>query len=211
MAIDHATLQYYQRNAEDLVSMYDKAQPHYLSMLMTELRPTTAQLSDQSLQVLDVGCGSGRDVAALRAAGVCAWGVDASARLIAEGTRHYQLPAACLSTSSLPRLREINGHYDAVLCSAVLQHIPDADLKLSLQRLCSLCKPGGHILISVPARYPVNAEQRDANGRYFAVRPVQTYSDILRNLGMQLQETQKSTDGLQRPGIAWQVLLFHRT
>ena len=55
-----STLAFYNEHAPDLVKTYAGAEPTYLAHLKTLLRR-------DSSTVLDVGCGTGRDVAALRA------------------------------------------------------------------------------------------------------------------------------------------------
>jgi 2-polyprenyl-6-hydroxyphenyl methylase/3-demethylubiquinone-9 3-methyltransferase len=98
-------------------------------------------------RVLDLGCGAGRFVAALREAGVDAVGVDVAAAALERARR--VAPGADL------RLVEEDGSLplehrsvDLVWCSEVLEHVADVShLLLEARRVL---RPGGRLLVTVP-------------------------------------------------------------
>jgi len=92
---------YYSNHASDLVKRYNTATPTYLAHAKTLARP--------GARILDVGCGTGRDVARLREAGFDARGVDQSPEMIHAGSDFYGLPEGVLTTASLPGLVSITG------------------------------------------------------------------------------------------------------
>ncbi len=196
-----ATHTFYAANAERLAEFYDGAEPTYLAHLRTLLR-------DAGDRVLDVGAGSGRDVGSLIASGHGAVGVDASPEMVAAGRRRYGLSETQLLVGSLPALSGITERFAAVLCAAVLQHLPDSQLLDALYRLRSLLLPGGFLVISVPVEYPVDGNSRDANGRLMIVRPPEQYQFFLERLGLRQILSYGQQDSLGREGIAWRVLLF---
>ena len=98
-------------------------------------------------RVLDLGCGAGRFLAALREAGADPVGVEL-AEAAAERAR-ANVPGADVRLlepdGSLPFG---HGEFDLVWCSEVLEHIPDvAHALLEVRRVL---KRGGRLLLTVP-------------------------------------------------------------
>jgi SAM-dependent methyltransferase len=96
--------------------------------------------------VLDVGCGWGTNLVALENAGYRVSGLDISRRAlerIDKAERH--LIEADLS-QDLPAVRPL---VDAVLALDVIEHIDDD--RAALARIATLVRPGGIVIVSVPA------------------------------------------------------------
>ena len=109
------------------------------ALLLGEARPGE--------RVLDLGCGAGRFVAALRSAGVDAVGVEIAEAALERARRNA--PGADV------RLLEPDGsiplghaEVDLVWCSEVLEHVPDTGTLLTEAR--RVLKPGGRLLVTVP-------------------------------------------------------------
>ena len=97
-------------------------------------------------RILEIGCGTGHNLPMLRRFGeVDAIEIDAAARQIA--SRRLGKP---VMASPLPALEGVpDGAYDLVAILDVLEHI-DADRE-ALTGIAAKLKPGGRILITVPA------------------------------------------------------------
>ncbi len=94
---------------------------------------TASRLGAQ--RVLDVGCGRGWVVEALRAGGVDAWGVDPSPYLAGlSRIQPYHIRA------SADRLPFDAGAFDVVLCTDVLAHIPEPFVERSLREMVRVCR-----------------------------------------------------------------------
>lgn len=99
-------------------------------------------------RVLDLGCGAGRFVAALRQAGADPVGVEIAgaalerARAVAPGADLRLLE----DDGSIPLE---HGSVDLVWCSEVLEHVPDTAGLLSEAR--RVLKTGGRILVTTPS------------------------------------------------------------
>jgi 2-polyprenyl-3-methyl-5-hydroxy-6-metoxy-1,4-benzoquinol methylase len=97
-------------------------------------------------EILEVGCGEGYVLAALRAAGVkCPiHGIDFSEAAIDEAKR--RVPDATFAIEDARELARSGRRYDLVLMIEVLEHLPDAQYMLSV--LAQLSKR--HVIVSVP-------------------------------------------------------------
>jgi SAM-dependent methyltransferase len=101
----------------------------------------------QGKVALDIGCGFGRDVGAMRQRGALAYGVDVSPPLLAMATTKigpYFAEADVFTMQSLPF--GLNG-LDIIWSCAALVHVPAEQLPTLLQRWDSWLKPGGVIVI----------------------------------------------------------------
>jgi SAM-dependent methyltransferase len=199
-----ATLKFYRDNASSLITPYDRIVPAYVAHLKALLR-------GRSASVIEVACGTGRNVAELLADGLDASGVDGSAEVIAAGRAHYRLPENRIWVDSLPHLKQVSRRYDAVLCAGALQHIPDRQLLDSLYRLRSLVAAEGFLMLSIPLSFPAGGGSRDRLGRIIRLRPAAQYLFFLERLGMREIVAYEDEDFLGREGVTWCVLLFSAT
>ena len=112
--------------------------------------------------VLDIGCGTGRHMAAAyQLPGITVVGVDISRNDIQDARGrmrfHDQLGAHgggiwLLSVSSITNLPFMDATFDGVICSEVLEHIPDE--KTAIQEIIRVLKPGKTLAVSVPRYFP---------------------------------------------------------
>ncbi len=109
------------------------------ALLLSEVRPGE--------RVLDLGCGAGRFVAVLQAAGADAIGVEHAEGALERARR--VAPGADLRRvqpdGSLPLG---HGEVDLVWCSEVLEHVVDTTGFLTEVR--RVLRPGGRLLVTVP-------------------------------------------------------------
>ncbi|MFO7552676.1 MAG: class I SAM-dependent methyltransferase [Haliea sp.] len=112
-------------------------------------------------RVLDLGCGEGRHAIAAYVLGeVHAVGVDLSpgdlataqarfAEIEEAGNGLRQLDLTVASALALPFP---DASFDKVICSEVLEHIPD--YRAALREIRRVLKPAGQLCVSVPRRWP---------------------------------------------------------
>jgi len=113
-------------------------------------------------KVLDVGCGTGRHVCALtRMEGLEVIGSDIKYSELAEARKRleyeyewhtYRAKSCGLVAASINLLPFRDGFFDAVLCTEVLEHLPD--ISGALKELTRVVKHGGQLAVSVPRYYP---------------------------------------------------------
>jgi len=142
-------------------------------------------------RILDLGCGTGDHVAALRAAGVDAIGVDSSPAMIEQAlTRHPGLPVSVADARDLD-----GGPFDGILSNAVLHWIPEAGQVAAA--LVRALRPGGRFVAefggagNVAAIREGVAAQRTAPAAetwYFPT--ADEYSAVLRGAGFDVERAE---------------------
>jgi len=100
----------------------------------------------QGKKILDYGCGSGFLVGKLQESGLDAYGVDISKEAISLGVSRG---IKNLSIASGIELDFADNFFDAVLALDVVEHIEDD--KAAIKELGRLVRPGGYLILTVPA------------------------------------------------------------
>jgi len=128
--------------------------PHGEFKPLHELNPLRlefirARLPLPGARIIDVGCGGGILSEALAKAGADVIGID----LAETPLRVAELHALESNVAVRYRLESVEdhaaanaGHYDAVTCMELLEHVPRPDLMLG--RLAELVRPGGQLFLS---------------------------------------------------------------
>ncbi len=105
-------------------------------------------------RVLDAGCGVGRHLLPLLAAGFQVWGVDYDARvlqLLQDRLTKAAVEAAgpYLAQADLNRLPFVTGAFDLAVSIKVINHGSAATFREYCRELDRVVKPGGHLFINV--------------------------------------------------------------
>lgn len=99
--------------------------------------------------IVDVGCGTGWISQQLASRGSVT-GIDTSSSAIEIARKQYSEPAFQVADITASSPNAVFGSFDLAVCSEVIEHLPDSRKPLFVQRLCSLIKPGGHLVITTP-------------------------------------------------------------
>jgi SAM-dependent methyltransferase/SOS-response transcriptional repressor LexA len=205
--MDSLTSVYYSQNARELAEKYAAA-VHVMEYRLISVFA-------RSHKILDVGCGTGRDLSLLLGLGKDAYGVDPSNEMLV--IAHETLEKRGLSgekrlfVGSLPDLSQFDkSEFDGILCSAVLMHLPEHELFDAVYALRRVLRPGGTLLVSVPvARIDVNPiTRRDGGGRLFIDIPVPKLHLLFERVGFVVRESENVEDSLGRDGVSWCVTEF---
>jgi len=151
-------------------------------------------------RILDIGCGSGRHVStSYQHRDVIVIGTDLSFRNICEARERLLLHdrlgehgggAWGLNIADITALPFERHAFDLVICSEVMEHIPDE--KTAIKELIRVLKPGCRMVISVPRYLPericwmLSDEYHMANQGHIRIYRKGRLVSLLENSGMQL-------------------------
>lgn len=96
--------------------------------------------------VLEVGCGAGDLLVALAARGYRGVGIDLSDDAVATARERVANTTIAVSRGGV---EDVAGQFDVAIASEVLEHC--ADDAAVLRELASKTRPGGHVVLTVPA------------------------------------------------------------
>lgn len=200
------TLGYYDQHARSAASQYEQVD-------FSPVLDTVRTVMSLPAQVLELGCGSGRDAAALLASGYDVIALDGSRAMISEAIRLHPELQDRLHHHVLPeRFRFGAGQFDAVLAFAVIMHLAREQIGTCIREINRVTKPGGLFVVSVnTCRNELNEEGVDRAGRYFTVMPAAQWAELLSSAGFDSERTEVSSDIGGRPGIEWVTFVARKT
>ena len=103
--------------------------------------------------ILDLGCGNARDIPPMLHAGATVVGVDLSPGMIEQAKDDLAALAyhdVQLEVGDATRLRFADATFDKIVCSEVIEHIPDAGA--AVREMYRVLKPRGLLVLSTPNR-----------------------------------------------------------
>jgi len=200
--MDHQTVNYYSENAISVAARYEAVVSNLSASFKVSFRPNS--------KLLDIGCGSGRDLALLARLGHDCFGLDATPEFVElSQTLHPELKGKIVD-GALPTFDPpFGGQFDGILCSAVLMHISEEQLVPAAVSIRKCLKQNGRLLYSVPCkRLDVIAENKDANGRLFIPDQSDRLQTIFEQLDFSLISKWVNSDSLGRDSVEWISVLM---
>ena len=167
------TIDYYNSNAAAFAAGTENAD-------MSECRGRFLSYLTPGAAILDAGCGSGRDMAAFRAAGYEVSGFDASEELCRIASEKTGIPVKQLFFEKLEGEEE----YEGIWACASLLHVARTDLPDVLRRLRRLLRPGGILYAS----FKYGTEERVKEGRYFCDFTHESCRSLMEQAGFVVRE-----------------------
>jgi len=147
------TLKYYDKNAEMFVA-------ETIAADMTAQYENFISRLQKGAQILDLGCGSGRDSRAFIDKGYSVVSIDGSKELCIRAKKITRQPVLCLRFEEI----EFESQFDGVWACASILHVEKSNMEDILLRISKALKPGGFLYVS----YKYGNEERLVNGRFFS-------------------------------------------
>jgi SAM-dependent methyltransferase len=147
-------------------------------------------------EVLDAGCGAGRDLAWFEVRGVRGTGCDLSGGMLRQARTRVRGRLVRADVRVLPFPDD---SFDAVWCMAVLLHLPKADAPAALVELRRVLRPGGLLAVTLK-RGRGEGHEAAAGGwpeRFFARYQPAELATLLAEAGFQpgpISETETPVD-----------------
>lgn len=143
-------------------------------------------------EILEGGCGSGRDALAFAQAGHQVTAFDGSAEMVRRAREHTGLPVIQMTFDQVDWL----DRFDGIWTCASLLHVPRAELPDILGRLARALKPGGAWMAS----FKRGTTERQVEDRSFTDMTEEMLAEALTAHGLELAELWTEAD--VRPGRA---------
>lgn len=200
--MDIQTLRFYAINAQEVAARYELVDSPLAEQFRVSFSPGG--------KILDVGCGSGRDLAELQRQGFDVYGLDGTAELVDLAQQLHPELAGRVVQGLLPSVPvPFGGDFDGVLCCAVLMHLGTTELPGAVHTLKQCLKPAGKILVSLPLQKTGAQEsERDASGRIFHFYSPACLRKEFEKEGFSLLQAWENVDALNRQGVQWYTHLY---
>jgi len=185
-AYDQIVLEFAKRNhfnmAENLVS------------LAQELIQHVGKLGS----VVDIGCGTGRDMTWFESQGVTVTGIDLSIGMLAYAKENVH---GNLINMNMRNLGFCDTSFDGVWCCASLLHLPKSEAMYALQEIRRILKPNGMLILSIQEGSIEKWEEGFVSGvkRFFARYQIDEMKNILEKNKFVVKKTESS----QTPERNW--------
>lgn len=195
-----ATADAYDKSAQTLAERYDKADLGKHLSVFLKLVPNAAP------NVLDAGCGTGRDLRAMTSVGLQAYGLDLSQQMLE--LARAGAPRAELVRGDLRHLPFGDETFGGVWSIASVVHLAPADLRGAVAEFARIVVPNGVVFMSVA--HGTGSEWRAApvGRRWFHYYDESEVVDATQRAGLEVVKA--STD----PGVVrgvWVNVLARKT
>lgn len=200
--MDKSTLDYYSSDAENIAIRYESANSPLIEIFTNAF--------EKDGKILDIGCGSGRDLAELSQQGFNVFGVDPTSQFVTIAMQSHPELKGRVKIGSLPEIDTIfGGQFDGILCCAVLMHLEEAIFSKAVSNIKNLLKVKGRLLISLPEkRNDIVINERDEFGRLFKNYSSEFLTVEFEKQGFTLLKNWSNKDSMNRVGIEWLTQLY---
>jgi SAM-dependent methyltransferase len=197
--ISAITLGHYERNAEDF---FEGTRGHDVSQNIAALLAHVQ--GEPPFAILDLGCGPGRDLRALRELGHHAVGLDGAARFVemARAWSGCEVWHQDFLALDLPA-----GRFDGIFANASLFHVPSGELPRVLRQLHAALKPAGVLFASNPRG---NNEEGWSAGRYGVFHDLEAWRGFLIAAGFRELDHYYRPAGLPRHQQPWLATVWRK-
>ncbi|MFZ5569559.1 MAG: class I SAM-dependent methyltransferase [Thermodesulfobacteriota bacterium] len=204
--MDLLTAEFYRQRFRDCADEYEKA-------TLPALHRLILSVALPGCGVLEIGSGSGREAALLKAAGCRVTVTDGCPQMLAEAIRLHPELAANARTADFPLPDDdplLIERFDLVLALALIMHLTDPDLERFAHQTAGITRPGGALILSHSSGRRNLHRDRDPENRLIIERSVTDICHRFTLAGFDQQVAIQSQDGLGREPISWSTHMFRK-
>ena len=131
---------------DQIVSEFAKRNHFNMADNLVALAHELIQHVGQNGRLVDVGCGTGRDMAWFESKGITVAGIDLSMGMLVYARENV---LGDLVSMNMRNLGFCDAYFDGVWCCASLLHLPKTEAAYALQEMHRILKPGGMLILSI--------------------------------------------------------------
>ena len=196
--IEKFTIAHYEDNAESFrVGTKDHDVSQNIAALLGALP------KDKTLDILDFGCGPGRDMCVFKSLGHRPVGLDGSKEFCKMAQQLSDCPTL---NQQFLKLELKDNNYDGIFANASLFHVPSQELPRVLRELHSALRKDG-ILFSSNPRGNAEGWQGQRYGHYLEIEASETF---LKQSGFRIIEHYYRPSGKPREQQPWLAIVSQR-
>ncbi|MEW4983903.1 MAG: class I SAM-dependent methyltransferase [Cycloclasticus sp.] len=192
------TIEHYENNAE---AFWAGTKDHDVSQNIDAF--LAALPTNKALDILDVGCGPGRDLLRFKSLGHKPIGLDGSATFCRMATEHSGCPTL---NQTFVNMDLPDASFDGVFANASLFHVPSSELLNVLRKLHACLRVGGILFTSNP-RGSTEGWQGQRYGHYLELDSTKVF---LEQAGFELLEHYYRPKGKPIAQQPWLAIVSRR-
>jgi 2-polyprenyl-3-methyl-5-hydroxy-6-metoxy-1,4-benzoquinol methylase len=196
--VEKGTLNHYDANAK---SFWEGTKDHDVTQNIESF--LSACVQKKSLDILDFGCGPGRDVKYFKTLGHSPTGLDGSEEFCKLASDYTNCP---ILQQTFLNLELPKGKFDGIFANASLFHIPSQELPKVLSKLHEALRPNGILFSSNPRG---NGEGWQGQ-RYVHYMEVKTSQSYLETAGFEIVDHYYRPSGKPRQEQPWLAIVSRR-
>lgn len=195
------TQQFYENHSHDLIARYDSAD-------MSELHQLLAKHIPSKSKIIDIGFGSGRDLAFLRSNGHDIYGIDPVEAFVIQAQHRFRdirehFRVGSFLSSDIPS--DWLNSFDSVISIAVWMHLKAHERPKAIDTIKALVKANGIVVLSFSL-----GERDSDDGRHFEPLELQAVINEFNDAGFSVIESVCTQDSLGRDIIEWATVVLKR-
>jgi 2-polyprenyl-3-methyl-5-hydroxy-6-metoxy-1,4-benzoquinol methylase len=181
------TIKSYDDNAEEYAKNVANLNSRYIVDFINNLKHNFPNLSNSNISILDIGCGSGRDLEQFSSQGFKVKGIDKSKKLLKIASN--KVDKKHLQYLDILNIHNLKGKFHGVWLNASLVHIPKINVPDVLSSIVGKLHENGIIYISVKEGYGEGLEE---DNRYSGAEKYWSYftefemKNMLENTGVKI-------------------------
>ena len=170
------TLDFYNTNSINLALRYEKAD-------VSEVQKLLIQTFEKNSNILEIGCGSGRDASFMTKNSFDVIAIDGSKTMIEEAKKIHPELSEKLFHKTLPNDLGFDKKIDGIYSIATLMHLSKNDLEETISKIYNLLNQNGKFLMSVSLfRDDIDKNGFDDKGRFFLVLRFDEWINLLEKI-----------------------------